>query len=289
MSKKSKSHKNKKSTLSVKVQGIVILMFIAIVGYLMNLSGCHNIHELNNNVKSYNGTQLTAHIEDLDMARTAKGRASQIIRHKGYTLSYNNDWRLANWVGYELTCDETEGDVERSDWFDQDPMVKGVQVRHADYTHSGFDRGHMAPAADMKWDEQAMVESFYMSNICPQVHALNAGLWNSLESRVRTWARRDSAIVVVCGPIVPNEPMTIGDNRVAVPEYFYKVIASPYSATPRGIAFIMPNEDCDMPLYNYAVTIDSIESHTGIDFLYNLPDSLENFIEQNYDLKAWQL
>jgi endonuclease G len=83
--------------------------------------------------------------------------------------------------------------------------------------------------------------------------------------------------------------MTIGDNRVAVPEYFFKIIASPYSSTPRGIAFIMPNEDCDDPLYHYAVTIDSVESRTGIDFLYNLPDSLENFIEQNYDLKAWQL
>ena len=128
-----------------------------------------------------------------------------------------------------------------------------------------------------------------MSNICPQVHALNAGLWNSLESRVRTWARRDSAIVVICGPIVPDEPMTIGDNRVAVPEYFYKVIASPYTTQPRGIAFIMPNEDCDMPLYKYAVTIDSVEARTGIDFLYNLPDSLENYVVQNFDLKSWQL
>jgi len=179
--------------------------------------------------------------------------------------------------------------VERTDWFDEDPMVKGVKVRHADYTHSGFDRGHMAPAADMKWDKQAMVESFYMSNICPQVHALNAGLWNTLENRVRTWARRDSAIVVVCGPIVPREYMTIGENRVAVPEYFYKAIVSPYSTSPQGVAFIMPNEDIDEPLYKYAVTIDSVETVTGIDFFYNLPDSLENYIEQNINLKSWQL
>lgn len=289
MSKKPKSNKNKKKHLSIKLQGVVIMMLIAIAGYLMNLSGCNGVSKDDKAQALYSGSQLIAHIEDLDMARTAKGRASQIIRHKGYTLSYNNDWRLANWVGYVLTTQETEGDVERSDWFDKDPMVKGVQVRHADYTHSGFDRGHMAPAADMKWDKQAMVESFYMSNICPQVHALNAGLWSSLEDRVRSWARRDSAVIVVCGPIVPEQPMTIGDNRVAVPEYFYKIVASPYSATPRGIAFIMPNEDCDHPLYHYAVTIDSVENRTGIDFLYNLPDSLENYIEQNYDLKAWQL
>ena len=289
MGKKSKSRKKNNQTTSVRVQGLIILLLIAVVGYLMNLSGCESIKQIASETKSYEGSQLTSHIEDLEVARTARGRASQIIRHKGYTLSYNNDWRLANWVGYELTSNETDGDVERSDWFDKDPMVKGIQVRHADYTHSGFDRGHMAPAADMKWDKQAMIESFYMSNICPQVHALNAGLWNSLESRVRTWARRDSAIVVICGPIVPDEPMTIGDNRVAVPEYFYKVIASPYTTQPRGIAFIMPNEDCDMPLYKYAVTIDSVEARTGIDFLYNLPDSLENYVEQNYDLKSWQL
>ena len=289
MGKKSKSRKKNNQTTSVRVQGLIILLLIAVVGYLMNLSGCESIKKIASETKSYEGSQLTNHIEDLEVARTARGRASQIIRHKGYTLSYNNDWRLANWAGYELTSNETDGDVERSNWFDKDPMVKGIQVRHADYTHSGFDRGHMAPAADMKWDKQAMIESFYMSNICPQVHALNAGLWNSLESRVRTWARRDSAIVVICGPIVPDEPMTIGDNRVAVPEYFYKVIASPYTTQPRGIAFIMPNEDCDMPLYKYAVTIDSVEARTGIDFLYNLPDSLENYVEQNYDLKSWQL
>lgn len=289
MGKKSKYRKNNKQAPPKKLQLLVVLMLIAVVGYLMNLSGCQGVIKSSVENEAYSGTQLNNHIDDLDMARTPKGQKSQIIRHKGYTLSYNNDWRLANWVGYELTASETEGSVERSDWFDKDPLVKGVQVKHADYTHSGFDRGHMAPAADMKWDEQAMIESFYMSNICPQVHALNAGLWNSLENRVRKWARTDSAIVVVCGPIVPNEPMTIGENRVAVPEYFFKIVASPYSATPRGIAFIMPNEDCDMPLYNYAVTIDSVENRLGIDFLYNLPDSLENYIEQNFDLKSWQL
>ena len=289
MGKKSKYRKNNKQAPSKKLQLLVVLMLITVVGYLMNLSGCQGVIKSSSESEAYNGTQLSNHIDDLDMARTPKGQKSQIIRHKGYTLSYNNDWRLANWVGYELTANETNGNVERSDWFDKDPLVKGVQVKHADYTHSGFDRGHMAPAADMKWDEQAMVESFYMSNICPQVHALNAGLWNSLESRVRKWAREDSAIVVVCGPIVPKEPMTIGENRVAVPEYFYKIVASPYSHTPRGIAFIMPNEDCDMPLYKYAVTIDSVENRLGIDFLYNLPDSLENYIEQNFDLKSWQL
>lgn len=287
MTRKSKSHKNRRTKPIKYVQLVILVIFITAVGYVMNMVGCESVKTVG--TTKYNGELVSQHIQDLDMARTAKGRSSQIIRHKGYTLSYNNEWRLANWVGYELTRDETDGPVERTDWFDEDPMVKGVKVRHADYTHSGFDRGHMAPAADMKWDKQAMVESFYMSNICPQVHALNAGLWNTLENRVRTWARRDSAIVVVCGPIVPREYMTIGENRVAVPEYFYKAIVSPYSTSPQGVAFIMPNEDIDEPLYKYAVTIDSVETVTGIDFFYNLPDSLENYIEQNINLKSWQL
>lgn len=287
MTRKSKSHKNRRTKPTKYVQLVILVIFITAVGYVMNMVGCESVKTVG--TTKYNGELVSQHIQDLDMARTAKGRSSQIIRHKGYTLSYNNEWRLANWVGYELTRDETDGPVERTDWFDEDPMVKGVKVRHADYTHSGFDRGHMAPAADMKWDKQAMVESFYMSNICPQVHALNAGLWNTLENRVRTWARRDSAIVVVCGPIVSREYMTIGENRVAVPEYFYKAIVSPYSTSPQGVAFIMPNEDIDEPLYKYAVTIDSVETVTGIDFFYNLPDSLENYIEQNINLKSWQL
>ena len=282
-----KKYRSRKKQSPRSVQLVIVLLIVSVVSYLMNLYGCE-ILSVNGNT-TYSGTTLAHEVADLDMARTAKGAPSQIIRHKGYTLSYNHEWRLANWVGYVLTAEETYGTVERSDWFAEDPQVKGVKVQHADYTHSGYDRGHMAPAADMKWDEQAMQESFYMSNICPQVHALNAGMWSSLENKARQWARRDSAIVVVCGPIVQHDHMMIGESCVAVPSHYYKVIASPYGKRPQGIAFIMPNEDLDAPLYTYATTIDSVESLTGIDFLYNLPDSLENYVEQNFDLKSWQL
>lgn len=271
------------------LQTIAILLLISGIGYIMNLHGCNNLTRRESSSPQYNGTLVATHIEDLDMARTPKGCPSQIIRHTGHTLSYNKDWRLANWVGYELTAQETDGEVERTDWFAPDPDVKGIKVQHADYTHSGFDRGHLAPAADMKWDKQAMTESFYMTNICPQVHALNAGVWNTLESRIRNWARRDSAVIVVCGPIVDENHSTIGKNRIAIPGKFYKVVAAPYLNSPRGIAFIIPNEDTDAPLYTYAVSIDSVENLTGIDFLYNLPDTLENFIESNTDLQSWQL
>lgn len=264
----------------------VAMMLVAVVC----VSACSNLPTpRTSSVTPYTGEIPSQSIADLHCATTPADRPSQIISHTGYTLSYNSEWKLANWVGYELTSQETRGTVKRSDRFDEDPCVEGYQVRHADYTHSGFDRGHMAPAADMKWSEEAMDESFYMSNICPQVHALNAGRWNDLENKVRKWAQRDSAIIVVCGPIVPHDYSTISEQHIAVPRHFFKIVASPYSNPPRGIGFIMPNEDIDEPLYTYAVTIDQVEAATGIDFLYALPDSLENHIEQHIDLQSWHL
>ncbi len=268
----------------------MLIVIIVMIIYTIYTEQCSDRLPLRNSTTAqYDGVRATEHIDDLDMARTPKGVRSQIIRHKGHVLSYNESLRLPNWVAYELTTAETEGDVERTDWFDTDPQVRGVCPRHSDYTHSGYDRGHMAPAADMTWDKQAMVECFYMTNICPQVHGLNTGAWKKLENRVRTWAQEDSAVVVVCGPIVGENAPQIGRNRVAVPEAFYKIVAAPYLQHPRGIAFIFANEDSEEPLYTFAVSIDSVETATGIDFLYNLPDSLENYIEQTLDLEAWQL
>lgn len=289
---KGKSRSKKRSNAGHIVRNtitIIAIIAIIVVLFLYLRNNPSPLPLRRNNAPSYTGAAIQGHIADLDMARTPQGRRCQIIEHKGYTVSYNSQWRLPNWVAYELTAEETRGDAERSDRFLVDPKVEGVCPRHNDYTRSGYDRGHMAPAADMTWDEQAMRESFYMSNICPQVHGLNAGAWKQLENKIRIWARRDSAIIVVCGPIVKESHPTIGRNRVAVPDYFYKVVASPYVSPPRGIAFIFRNETAKEPLYTYTVTIDSVEALTGIDFLYNLPDSIEQHIEQNIDLQSWQL
>lgn len=130
---------------------------------------------------------LTGNIE---LPQLASIRPEQIIEHLAYTVSYNHDWNLPNWVAYELTSEELYGDVKRSNHFAPDPLVSGDPVVTDDYSHSDYDRGHMAPAADMKWSEQAMRESFYMSNICPQNQNLNRGDWNDLEELARDWARK---------------------------------------------------------------------------------------------------
>jgi len=226
---------------------------------------------------------------DLEIPESTTKRPEQIITHAGYTVSYNPEWHIPNWVSYELTRDETEGKLDRSDDFEVDPKVKGVCPSNEDYKRSGYDRGHMAPAADMKWNSTVMKECFYYSNMCPQKHSLNAGRWKTLEEKVRDWAQQDSAIVIVCGPIVDKGYNTIGNARVAVPQRFFKVILAPFLKKPRAIGFIMKNEKEELPLSSYVVSVDRVEKITGLDFFSALPDDVENSIESSNSTYGWNL
>lgn len=214
-------------------------------------------------------------------------RQEQIIRHSGYTVSYNKDLRIPNWVSYELTRRETIGKEKRNDRFIADPLVKGVSATNEDYSRSGYDKGHMAPAADMKWSNTAMKESFYFSNICPQHPQLNRRGWKKLEEKIRDWAAADSAIIVICGPVIRKQAKTIGKNKVVVPQQFFKVVLSPFVKPMRAIGFLFNNEQCVDPLSAYTVTIDSIERLTNMDFFATLPDEIENKIEAKSNYFEW--
>lgn len=221
--------------------------------------------------------------------------SSQLIEHTAYVVSYNYEYKVPNWVLYELTLSETLGNLRRHDDFDVDPQVAPARMAQiADYKHSGYDRGHMAPNVDMNWNRLVQRECYYLTNMCPQKHEFNSGIWCDLENMVHYWAEQDSAITVVCGPVLPQskskaQKMTrIGKGKVLVPEYFYKVILSPYGRNPQAIAFLMPHEEKErQPLPMYAVSVDSIESLTGIDFFPALPDNIENRVESTYDLEKW--
>ncbi len=226
--------------------------------------------------------------EELEIPVMTAPRKGQIIRHTGYTVSYNENLRLPNWVAYELTRQETQGNVQRTDRFIADPQVKGVIATNADYTRSGYDKGHMAPAADMKWSVTAMKESFYFSNMCPQHPELNRRKWKDLEEKIRDWAIADSAIIIICGPIVEDSAQKIGKNRVVVPQKFFKVILSPFVDNPRAIGFLFDNERSVEPLGTYVVSVDSIETLTGMDFFAPLPDELEDSIEAKADIRLWK-
>lgn len=212
---------------------------------------------------------------------------SQIITHTGYTVSYNSTLKIPNWVSYELTRQETQGNEKRQDRFVADPAAEGPTATNADYTRSGYDKGHMAPAADMKWSHNAMKESFYFSNICPQHPQLNRRGWKNLEEKIRDWAAADSALIIICGPIVEKGAQTIGTNKVTVPQRFFKVILSPFATPMRAIGFLFDNQRALDPLPTYVVTVDSIEKLTGIDFFAPLPDDIENTIEKEADIRQW--
>ena len=192
-----------------------------------------------------------------------------------------------NWVSYELTREETKGKEKRGNRFIADPLVTGPIATNADYTRSGYDKGHMAPAADMKWSPEAMKESFYFSNMCPQHPQLNRRGWKNLEEKIRNWAIADSAIIIICGPIIEKQPKTIGKNKVAVPQRFFKVVLSPFAKPIRAIGFLFNNEQAVEPLSSYVVTVDSIESLTNMDFFAPLPDEIENKIEADANYSLW--
>lgn len=211
-----------------------------------------------------------------------------ILPYKGMTVSFNASTHQPNWVSWELLESEVSGDVGRESQFSQDFDVDGCATLN-DYRRSGYDRGHMAPAADMKWDSEAMKESFLLTNVCPQAGDLNRGAWQKLEDKCRQRAVADSAIVIVCGPVFTKGEAVerIGDTGVAVPRRFFKVVLSPYTNPPVAIGFLMPNGYVKGGMQACAVSVDSVEAVTGHDFFSALPDDVENRIEAECNFNRW--
>lgn len=212
-----------------------------------------------------------------------------LLQRTGYLVSYNYKTRVANWVAWKLTPERLKGDTKRTDNFYPDPALPSREaVTTHDYKNNGWDRGHLCPAGDNKWDRKAMKESFYMTNICPQHHNLNRGDWNELEQKCRKWVQRDTCMYIVAGPIFyKKKPRTIGEHKVAVPDAFFKVILSLYPK-PKTIGFIYKNEEGNHPLATYVKSVDEVEKITGIDFFPALPDEIEEIIEAEYNLKDWK-
>jgi len=234
-------------------------------------------------LRQYNIRSAT--ITNLEIPAT--GSKEIIITHPGYSLLYNETHEQANWVAYELTVEETNNVFERTDNFRPDPKVNTGTADDHDYSGSGFDRGHLAPAADMGWSSTVMAESFYYSNMSPQNPGFNRGIWKKLEALVRTWAIENNSVYIVTGPVLTNGLQSIGTNKVSVPEYYYKVILDYYEPGITGIGFIIPNSRSGEPLQNFAVTIDSVEKITGIDFFPLLPEKHEKIIETTLCLDCW--
>lgn len=226
--------------------------------------------------------------DKLVMQTSPKGTPEQILKRTGYVASYNKTTLLPNWVAWHLTAERTEGSAKRSGVdFAEDTEVPEPRATDWDYYNSGYDRGHMCPAADNKWSKKAMEESFLFTNMCPQNGNLNRGDWNEMEMACRKWAKKYGDLYIVCGPILyKGKHKTIGKNKVVVPEAFFKVVLRT-GDDPQAIGFIYKNTSGNRPKDSYVNTVDEVERITGIDFFPSLPDDVEKKVEAECDLGLW--
>ena len=228
--------------------------------------------------------------DGLEIPAPIRGAGEQILKRIGYTVSYNAATRLPNWVAWHLTAERCTGKAKRKQKeFHEDEEVPTPRATDWDYYNSRFDRGHMCPAGDNKWSEEAMHESFLFTNICPQNSNLNRGDWNEMENQCRNWAKKYGDVYIVCGPVLyKGKHKTIGKNKVVVPEAFFKVVLC-MSGKPKAIGFIYKNEAGDHPKSSYVNSVDEVERITGYDFFPALPDDVENEVEAKANAADWGL
>jgi len=213
---------------------------------------------------------------------------SLYFKHYAYSFLYNEEIEQSDWVSYQLLVSELEANYKRTNNFYEDTLVITGTATNADYKYSGYDKGHLAPAADMTWNKQAMKESFYFSNISPQLPEFNRGIWKKLETKVRKWAEKYYCLYITTGPIFENTDKTIGINEVVIPTHFFKTILIYNDSIMQGIGFLFPHEKCNEEIIDYAVSIDRLEIITGNDFYHLLPNRHEKDIEMQFDLKFWE-
>jgi endonuclease G len=208
-----------------------------------------------------------------------------VLKHENYILSYVKKINSSEWVCYELSYPEINCiATKRYNYFIQDKFILEGTPKHNDYTNSGYDRGHLAPAADMCFSHVAMLESFYTSNILPQTPKLNRFTWKYLEYDIRNYVKKTKYnLYIITGGIYLDSTNYIGvENKILVPTHLYKIIYD--DINNKIISFIFPNNnDIDNKILNYQTTIDEIEQKTNIDFFWNIEDNKEIELEKRKD------
>lgn len=225
-----------------------------------------------------------------------------LICHSAMCLVFSKEHRLAKWVVHKLTGDIITGNVSRTNDYRADPKISHTGedadyfVRYINrngevvFNGFGYDRGHLAPSADFRWSERALSESYYYSNITPQTAEFNREKWAEIESFLRTYILNnpDNPLFIITAPVLEDDLPVIerGVNHLPIPHLHYK-IAVDYKRK-KGIAFLVPQRDLTLPIESYAVTIDSIENLTGINFFASLPEEDQELIESSFDFSLWQ-
>ena len=241
--------------------------------------------------------------EDLDLiGLPAAQNGDEIVHHSALTLAYANKFEQARWVAHIITEDVTRGTVFRTNDFRPDEKVAAGSAVEADYflkkmkadsTWSydafGYDRGHLAPSADFRWSKTALSESYYYSNMSPQLAAFNRGAWGDLEDAFRGYLYRNpgTSLYVVTGPILTNGLPVIekGINKVSIPAMYWKAVLD--LNNKKAIGFMMPNQNISQPLSTFAVSINDIEKATGLDLFNKLPTALQESLEKQTNTADW--
>ena len=211
-----------------------------------------------------------------------------IVHHHYYSLSYNENHEQSEWVAYELKKSHLSYENRKRPYFEEDPLVTSRSASWRNYKKSGYDRGHLCPAGDRRFSLEAYNETFFTSNVTPQEHNFNSGIWNRLEQKVRDWAKRYDGVYVVTGGILNNDLDAIGTENVSVPNYFYKIVLDRQGKEYKLIAFLIPHQESNKNLASFVVSVDSIEALTKIDFFPNLPDKIENIAEATKNTEKWK-
>ncbi len=225
-----------------------------------------------------------------------------VIFHSAMALQYNEKHEQAQWVAHIILPDIVNLNQSRSNDFRPDPKVHtGTAVQEdyfltdtlddgtVKYDGFGYDRGHLAPSADFRWSAKALSESYYYSNMSPQMPEFNREIWAELENFIRTYVLENEVpLFVTTGPFL-NDDLPIVEqslNQISIPQYYFKTVVD--IANKRALAFVIANQKAIYPLESYATSIDEIEAVTGLDFYKYLPDDLENELERQSDIKPFQ-
>lgn len=253
-----------------------IILVVLIVNYFKNDTSSENSYP--------NSTTVIS--SDFNYLPTST--TGQTIKHNGYSLSYSETHEQAEWVAYSLSGNDIVHINRERPYFEVDPKVRTKSAHWKNYKKSGYDRGHLCPAGDRKKTKSLYNETFLTSNITPQKHEFNAGIWNRLEQKTRYWAKKHKNLFVISGGVLTDKNLkTIGRDKVSVPNRFYKILLDNTQPDIKAIAFLLPHKNSNRPLYEYVVSIDQLEKITGIDFFPALPDQLEDKLEASSSYKGW--
>lgn len=234
-----------------------------------------------------NESRKSLSYEDTEFDFLPSSKTNQVVKHTYYTLSYNEKFEQVEWVAYELKKSYIKNNNFKRPFFIEDPKVTTGSADWKNYKNSGYDKGHLCHAGDMEFALGAYNDTFFTSNISPQMHDFNDGIWNRLEQKVRYWAVNYNGIYVITGGVLKESSQKIGREEVLVPKYFYKILLNSDQGKIKIIAFLVPNANINKPLSSFVVSVDHIEEMTGIDFFPKLKDDLENQLEKSGDYKNW--